>query len=397
VDHVRDLSDLDSALGALEAEVERHITRDRVRRYLGALIDTPAPSTLAAALRVPVLRRLLDQDGAFGDGRLHFHADFGRTGSPVILTGSPEPAKPLWYFAHLDTISYLLQPFDGQGHPLVPFCSHMMQDGVCRARAYRYEIDGNSVAVVAEGRLESHRGKPFFRSDMLGAQLRPGDRIAPFALFHEREDGGPFTGQMDNAGGVAALAIAALVLARTGAESLVAFPDEEEGPVAAGNQTIGRGGTRLVNLLPAPDLAVVADVQQGGGDHDADLRGGVENSTRLGGGAVLAEFSSLGRGAVTPPDLYGLARHTARQIARYGVRIQESNNAYSSRSDDVSVMLRTPNILQLGFPGFNRHFDRGVPRAHLDDVVHLAKSLVYISAVRPFFVERRRALLGETP
>jgi Peptidase family M20/M25/M40 len=393
--HPRDFADLDSALGALENEVERHITRDRVRRYLEALIDTPAPSTLAAALRVPVLRRLLHQDGAFGDGRLHFHADFGRTGSPVILTGSPEPAKPLWYFAHLDTISYLLQPFDGERYPLVPFCSHQMQDGVCRARAYRYEVHRNSVTVIAEGRLESQGGKPFFRSDAPAVHLQQGDRVSPFALFREGRDGGSFTGQMDNAGGVAALAVAALVLARTGAESLVAFPDEEEGPVAAGNQTIGRGATRLVNLLSAPDLAVVADVQQGGGDHDADVRDGVENSTRLGGGAVLAEFSSLGRGAVTPPDLYALARHMAHQLARYGVKIQESNNAYSSRSDDVSVMLRTPNILQLGFPGFNRHFDRGAPRAHLDDVVHLAKSLVYMSTLWPLFVKRRRALLGE--
>jgi hypothetical protein len=80
-----------------------------------------------------------------------------------------------------------------------------------------------------------------------------------------------------------------------------------------------------------------------------------------------------------------------------GVKIQESNNAYSSRSDDVSVMLKTPNILLLGFPGFNRHFDRGEPRAHLDDVVDLAKAVVYMSALRPCFTKRRRELLGDEP
>ena len=98
---------------------------------------------------------------------------------------------------------------------------------------------------------------------------------------------------------------------------------------------------------------------------------------------------------MTPPDLYGLARHAAGLLGERGVRVQESNNAYSSRSDDVSVMLRTPNILLLGFPGFNRHFDRGEPRAHLGDLVDLAKALVYMAALRPCFTARRRALLGE--
>ena len=123
---------------------------------------------------------------------------------------------------------------------------------------------------------------------------------------------------------------------------MLAFPDEEEGPVGAGNQTMCRGSSRIAGLLPPPKLAIVADVQQGGGDPDADTRGGVENATRLGAGAVLSEFSSLARGAVTPFGLYGLARRMADVIAGFGVRVQELNNAYSSRSDDVSVMLKTP-------------------------------------------------------
>ena len=82
-------------------------------------------------------------------------------------------------------------------------------------------------------------------------------------------------------------------------------------------------------------------------------------------------------------------------IAEFGVRVQESNNAYSSRSDDVSVMMRTPNVLLLGYPGFNRHFDRGLPRAHLDDVVNLAKAVVYASVLGPIFEHRRAAMLRE--
>ena len=61
-------------------------------------------------------------------------------------------------------------------------------------------------------------------------------------------------------------------------------------------------------------------------------------------------------------------RHLGSFSPSVGVRLQESRNAYTSRSDDVSVLLKTPNILLLGFPGSDRHFDRGEPRA--DPVRH---------------------------
>jgi hypothetical protein len=366
-----------------------------VRKYLSALVDTPAPSTAAGAMRAPVLSRLLAADGAFDSGRLRLDPDFGGAGSPVIFTGGGGSEKPFWAFAHLDTISYLVQPDQGGRVPLVPYCVHLMHDGECPANAYRYDYQSNRYSVVAEGRIESSAGSPFFRAMTPGIELRPGDRIAPFSAFNDLGQGGLFTGLMDNAGGVAALAVAAPVLAETGVEAMLAFPDEEEGPVGAGNQTMCRGSARIASLLPPPKLAIVADVQQGGGDPDSDTRGGVENSTRLGGGAVLSEFSSLARGAVTPLGLYGLARRMADVIAEFGVPVQESNNAYSSRSDDVSVMMRTPNVLLLGYPGFNRHFDRDLPRAHLDDVTNLAKTVVYASVLGPIFEQRRAAMLRD--
>jgi hypothetical protein len=390
-----DAPTLETALGALRPRVDRYVTSDRVRRYLSALVDTPAPSTAAGAMRVPVLNRLLAADGAFDTGRLRLDPDFGGVGSPVIFTGGAGIEKPFWALAHLDTISYLVQPDQGAGVPLVPYCVHLMHDGECPANAYRYDLESNRYRVVAEGKIESSAGSPVFRAMTPDARLRPGDRIAPFSFFHDLGQGGLFTGLMDNAGGVAALAIAAPVLAEAGVEAMLAFPDEEEGPVGAGNQTMCRGSSRIAGLLPPPKLAIIADVQQGGGDPDADTRGGVENSTRLGGGAVLSEFSSLARGAVTPFGLYGLARHMADVIAGFDVRVQESNNAYSSRSDDVSVMLKTPNVLLLGYPGFNRHFDRGLPRAHLDDVTHLAKAVVYASALGSIFEHRRAAMLRD--
>ena len=367
--------------------VESYITTERVRRYLLGLADTPAPSTAAAAFRVPVLKALLRDDGAFGIPGFILHENFENTGSPVIITGRSASARKLWYFAHLDTISYLVQPRVTDAYPLVPFCYHLVVNGVRPARAFRFDLDANRYGTFAEGELHSIDGRPSFHPAPGSTFIRPGDRIVPYVAYQEERESGEILANIDNAGGVAALAVAAVVLAQTGVDAFLGLPDEEEGPPGSGSQVMGRGSSRIVSLLPPPDIAIIADVQQAGGDKDADTGNGIENSTRLGRGAVLAEFSSLGRGAVTPPHLYALAQRFREAIATAGVSIQESNNAYTSRSDDVSVLLKTPNILLLGFPGFNRHFDLGSPRANLHDVVNLAKALVYYSAIVPVYHE----------
>lgn len=376
---------LQASIDRMRPLVEEHITTERVQRYFRALSDVPAPSTAASALRSPVLRRLLRQDGALPHPSLHYHDNFERTGSTVILTGSPDLEKPLWYFAHLDTLSYLLQPRQGERYPLVPFGYHLIRAGTRAALVYRFDLDRNAYRVAARGRVGSDGDTAYFQPDDEQIALEPGDRVVLTAPYREEPVTGNVVGHVDNAGAVAAAAVAAPVLARAGVDALMAFPDEEEGPKGSGNQVIGRGGTRIVNLLRPPELAIVGDVQQSGGSDDADTRGGVENSTRLGAGAVLAEFASLARGAVTPPHLYALARQYASDLHGAGVAIQESNNAYTSRSDDVSVILRSPNVLLLGFPGFNRHFDLGEPRANLHDMVHLAKAFAYFSALQPVF------------
>lgn len=386
------LASIPAAVEALRPAVDAYITVERVRRYLSRLSDTPAPSTAASAFRVPVLKALLREDGALDVPGLILREDFENTGSPVFLAGAPEVPKTLWYFAHLDTISYLAQPRAGGSYPLVPFCYHLVRDGTRPARAYRYRLAENRYEILAEGELRSVGASPSFHPAPGGATIEPGDRIVPYAPYREDSESGSFVGHIDNAGGVAALAVAAPVLAQAGVDALLAMPDEEEGPPGSGSQVMGRGGSRIVSLLPPPDIAIIADVQQAGGDADADTRAGVENSTRLGHGAVLAEFSSLARGAVTPPHLYALAQRFNEALAPVGVRIQESNNAYTSRSDDVGVLLKTPNILLLGFPGFNRHFDLGPPRANLHDLVSLSKALVYYSAIAPVFRELKRCL-----
>ena len=374
-------------LKKLQPLVDAHITLERLRRYLISLSNAAAPSTAASVIRNSILKEHLRDDGAFKSGHLHFHDNFGNTGSTAILTGSSDFQKPLWYFAHLDTLSYLVQPRQGAHYPLVPFCHHLIRDGSRQAAVYRFDLSKGQYLIVANGRLESEDQRPFFKPENSSLQLRPGDRIVLSAKYQEDPVSGDFFAHIDNAGAVAALATAAPVLAMAKIDALLAFPDEEEGPVGSGNQVMGRGSTRIANLLPVPNFVIVSDVQQAGGDAQADTRNGIENSTRLGNGAVLGEFSSFARGAVTPPHLYALAVSFAETLQEFGVKIQESNNAYTSRSDDVSALLKTPNVLLLGFPGFNRHFDLGTPKANLHDLVSLAKALVYF-AVLPFELGR---------
>lgn len=367
---------LAESLEKLKPLVDSHITRDRVQRYVTAIADMPAPSTTASAMRGPVLRRLLSDDGSL-DHRLALDTNFSNTAGTVILTGDPKADKPLWYFAHLDTISYLVSPGQDGRYPLVPFCYHLTGNGEREARCYRFDLTSRSYGVAAEGRLISEDGQAFFQPDEAACVIRPGDRVVPVARSAQCIDGN-WTGHFDNAGGVAALAVAAPVLASAGIDAMLAFPDEEEGPTGSGNQIIGRGGSRIIDRLPPPDLSVVVDMQQA--ERSADAFSGV----RLGQGAVLSEFSSLARGAVTPPHLLALAHELADALGTCcGVKVQEAFNSYTSRSDDVSVMLKTPNILLLGFPGLDRHFDTGLPTANLDDLVHLSRALVYTALLRP--------------
>jgi len=373
------LSGLAEEINRLRPAVDRHITAERVARYLRAIADTPAPSTAASAMRGPILRKLLDEDGGTSD-RLALDCNFSNTGSTVIMTGRSLGAKPLWYFAHLDTISYLVIPSSGERQALVPFCYHLTQDGRRDALCYRYALDKGSYVVASRGFLESDAGNPFFRSSDPSFKATSGDRVVPVSSCRDASDG-HWTGHFDNAGGVTALAVAAPVLAGAGFDAMLAFPDEEEGPVGSGNQVIGRGGSRIIDRLAPPDLAVIVDMQQSG--EDQGEVGKQINSIRLGKGAVLSEFSSLGRGSVTPPHLFALARRLVCLISDYGVSVQEPRNSYTSRSDDVSVMLKTPNILLLGFPGLDRHFDTDLPKANVEDIVNLSKALVYVALLHP--------------
>jgi hypothetical protein len=114
-------------------------------------------------MRVPVLNRLLAADGAFDSGPLRIDPDFGGVGCRVIFTGGAGTEKPFWAFAHLDTISYLVQPEQGGRTPLVPYCVHLMHDGENAPRTFTAMIL-NRTAIESLPRAKSNRraGRPSF-------------------------------------------------------------------------------------------------------------------------------------------------------------------------------------------------------------------------------------------
>ena len=243
---------LTAAVEALRPAVDAHVTPERVRRYLSRLCDTPAPSTAASAFRTPVLKALLREDGALGMAGLHLREDFENTGSTVLITGTPEAAKKLWYFAHLDTISYLVQPRLGDGYPLVPFCYHLMKDGVRPARAYRFDLAANRLRAGAGGRALLEGRPPVVPPEHGAARTsapatgscrsRPIGRIrraAPSSATWTMRAASPRSRSPRRSS------------RRLAIEALIALPDEEEGPPGAGNQMMGRGGSRIVSLLAA--------------------------------------------------------------------------------------------------------------------------------------------------
>ena len=240
---------------SLQPLVDSHITVERIRRYVDSIASIASPSTAASVLRGPILRELLRETKALENENLHFYLNFENTGNSVILTGTKDPGKKLWYFAHLDTISYLIQPRQQSRYPLVPFGNHMIQDGKRFAVAYRFVSSNSRYEIVAHGFLESEEAHPSFRPENGDFRLQPGDRIVFSTSYQEDPSTGNFSAHIDNAGGVAALLAAAPVLAATKVEALIAFPDEEEGPLGAGNQVMGRGSARIVNLLPVPELS----------------------------------------------------------------------------------------------------------------------------------------------
>lgn len=347
------------------------ITLDRAYHYLSAIEAAPCPSQTARWTRVPVITRLLRDDGLLDAPRVVWDGNYGGTGNAALLLGRRLKRKRVWILSHLDQISYLVDPGEGDRYPLVPFCYHMQENGRRPAIALSYDLAQNALTVRAHGAIEVE-GKAVTFVVAGGGPLGPGTRVVYESdLIWDRESN-RLSGHLDDTVAVTASLLAANVLRHYPVEVLIGLTDEEEGPPGDANQSFGRGGRRLANIIPRPELAIIADV------HEAEpmIHGPAPRDLRPEDGAVFAERSSNGRGSVTPPNLYAFQQHLAAALDERGIRLRENWGGYVSRSEDINAVTLTPHVALIGILCANRHHAADRPSANLADVVDLAKVFV---------------------
>ena len=255
---------------------------------------------------------------------------------------------------------------------LMPICYHLMEPGERDAVAIEYQFDENAYKVIDKGKIVSTDDGAVYYLPAGSVTLQPGVRVCFDSQLTWENQTGEIKGSLDDAAGAVALVMAARFLARYNIELMVGLTDEEEGKAGIGNQTICRGGARLLRYFDQPDLVVASDIHEA-----AEMYGGGgPDDFNIGDGASFAEKAAKGAGTVTPPHLYAIMKQLASELSAEGISMRENHGGYLSRTESVNAMFRTPNISLIGFLGKNRHFQRDVEFANIRDLVNLAKSIV---------------------
>jgi len=216
---------------------------------------------------------------------------------------------------------------------------------------------------VISSELDGDTLQPLF-TPADGLELQMGDRLV-FDYPMQRKADGTALGHIDNAAGVTACLMAAIALLEMRPQTQVGFifTDEEEGPSQT-PRSFARGARRLMGRIQPPGLCIVVD-------------GHSDNLKVMGSGALYAERSGEGRSAVTPPHLFARFQRLMNELNQSGIPLHP-NPGRISRSDDVALISYTANILNLGYPTTNSHFDQGPPSANLNDIVALARTLYWL-------------------
>ncbi len=354
----------------LWGQLDREITADRALRYLEALETVHGPSQTVRWTRALVVERLLAADGLLGAPGVTWVRNYESSGNATLLLGSAARAKRVWLLAHLDQISYLVEPGVGPLYDLMPLCYHMQRVGGRPGVALAFDLATRQLVVTARGEIQVRDGRVRFALAE-GGPIGPGHRVVYDSQLNHDAASGRITGYLDDSVGCVALLLAAAVLRAYPVEVFIGLTDEEEGPPSDGSQAFARGGRRLLRYFDAPELVIVSDSHEG----RAMERGGGPEGLVPGDGAVFVERSSAGRGAPTPPHLYALQQQLAAALATRGIRLRENRGGYVARSEDVNAAALTPNIALLGFLAHDRHYAADVPTAHLADVLDLARAV----------------------
>lgn len=367
------LANLNSIAPGLIDDLNEQVTHERLYHFLKPIADCQAPSQSVPWTRARVVEELLNQEGLLKQQGISFTRNYKKTGNAVLLLGKDDVQKEIWLLAHLDMITYLIEPGSNNTYPLTPICYHLMEPGERDAVALGFDIDTGQYEILTRGRMISHGDQlsPEFKPDK-AVELHSGARVCFHSEMSWNRETDEIKGSLDDAGGAAALLTAAVFLAQYDVELMLGLTDEEEGRAGMGSQSFCRGGARLLRHFGQPSLAIVSDIHEA-----AEMyAGGGPQGFQPGDGASFAEKASGGVGEIVPPHLYELQRRMAEELREKGIRLRENADGYVSRTEGINAMLRTPNVALLGFLGKNRHFQRGTESANIRDLVDLAKVVV---------------------
>lgn len=362
----------------IRRRLQEVIVPERAFAVFSRIADTYAPTLTASHTRAPVLGSILQEaeDEGLVAETIRFNPDWRFSGVAAAFAGNSDHPRT-WSVSHLDHISFLTGRQTDGGYPVTPFCQSRQNAGSRRALALDFDVRTGEAKTLADGVLESTDKAPgsvdgthFFRTENSGLPL--GTRVCYASEARWDRKSGMAYGCIDNAACCAAQVLALVAAAPYAPDVAVLWPDEEEGVVDVGPPTFSRAALRLVHRTPAeklPRLALVSDIQ------DLLLAPDVSphEDGSMGHGASMECFASGTRGAVTPPRLLGAMRQLLPEMRQMGISVREMSR-YVNRSDDVSMVMATPNIVLLSCPGAFTHF-QDTPRVHIDDIVHLAKAL----------------------
>ncbi len=365
----------------IRSRLSQVITPERTFNVFKTIADTYAPTLTACQTRGPVLRKLFSEFLRQEDnvGKVRFESNYLGTGAVVLALGDSVQA-PVWSVAHLDNISFLTGNYQNGRYPVTPYCQSRQNPGQRPAVALALDAPNTPARICAKGTLVTAPGpanslEPFHFFETPMSELPLATRVCYATEATWDTDTGMVYGAIDNAACCTALVLATMVVGALEPNVLVIFPDEEEGVVDVGPQTFSRAATRLVQRTSPqhlPDLVIVSDIQDLEFEPSVDPR----SPQTFGHGASMEAFTSRTRGAVTPPYLLSALRQIVGILSEWDIHVREMGR-YLNRSDDVSMLKATPNIAHIGCPGAFTHFQE-TPRVHVEDMMHLAKTLAVL-------------------
>ena len=347
--------------------IDEIVTPESYFELFKGLSDNYSPTLTVTRVQGPNVRKLLAGKGN-PDNPIKIDTNLRGSGT-IGLTIGAEPA-PIWLSGHSDICSYLTGPYDKTNgwYPLTPFCMTRARPGPRPAVALAIPDGEGPLTRLAYGDMVTlENGDTVFATADTTLPLWTRIVYHLDASWNQTTD--EMHGYHDNQGSCAALLLAAQVLSHYDVNVLLLLNDEEEGPVDKGNQGFSRALNRLLHRTPyeqMPEAVVVSD------GHSTTPAGTA--SSMFGKGALYNGFSSKARGAIVPPQLVGFLRDLAPSLAARGINLVE-NPSYVGRSDDISAMQFTQNVMLIGFAATSSHFDE-IPTTHCSDLVNLTKTLI---------------------